>query len=177
MDSNNVLEFFPKIFEDERGEFLECYSSSLHEMFLSKGIKFVQDNLSKSKMGTVRGLHLQKNNPQGKLVTVVQGKAIDIIVDARPNSPTLGKKYEYTLCDKKRNVLWIPPGFAHGFQALQDDTLFLYKVTEKYDQLDDYSINPLDPELSLGWDTSMPLLLSKKDEAAPSFRDFMRTFT
>ena len=175
MNSNSVQEFFPKVFEDERGEFLECYSASLHEMFLSKGIEFIQDNLSKSKKGTVRGLHLQKNNPQGKLVTVVSGKALDVVVDTRPNSTTLGKKYEYILCDKKRNILWVPPGFAHGFQALEDDTLFLYKVTEKYDPTDDYSINPLDPELSVSWDMSMPLLLSEKDKSAPSFKDFMRT--
>ncbi len=170
---DDIIEFFPKVFCDDRGEFLELYNTSLSSYFKGLGISFIQDNLSVSKKGVIRGMHLQLKSPQGKLVTVIRGSAIDSVIDVRKDSDTFGKVYTFQLNDRIRNLLWIPPGFAHGFQALQENTVFHYKVTSPYDPNDEYSIDPFDKDISIDWDTSAFSNMSKKDMNAISFKQFL----
>ena len=170
---DDVIEFFPKIYSDDRGQFLELYNPDIESHFESRGITFIQDNLSVSKKGVIRGMHLQRTNPQGKLIAVIKGSVLDALVDLRPNSKNFGKVSMFEINDRVRNMLWVPPGFAHGFQALEHDTIFYYRVTTKYDPADECSINPLDKSLSIEWSTGIKKILSEKDNNAPSFEDFM----
>lgn len=172
---DDIIEFLPVVHTDQRGHFLESYNSAIDDYLNYTGLEFIQDNISVSKKGVLRGLHFQKKNPQGKLVTVIKGSAIDVLVDLRQKSKSFGKVHVFHLGDKERNILWIPPGFAHGFQALDNDTIFFYKVTAKYEPEDEYSINPLDKTLSISWNSEIPLILSEKDRNSPSFKDVMES--
>jgi dTDP-4-dehydrorhamnose 3,5-epimerase len=169
---DNLFEFFPRVYTDNRGQFLELYNSELSEWFCERGITFVQENMSVSKKGTIRGMHFQKNAPQGKLMTVVAGSALDVVVDIREKSPTFGKKYYFDLNDKKRSMLWVPPGYAHGFQALESPTVFLYRVTEKYDPADQHSIHACDKSLAIEW-KDIRIIMSEKDSSAQSFEQYV----
>lgn len=160
----------PRIFADERGYFYESFNEAAFKSnHLETG--FVQDNQSLSKKGTLRGLHFQ-NPPyaQGKLVRVVSGAVIDVAVDIRKKSPTYGKHLLVTLTGENKLMLWIPPGFAHGFITLEDDTLFLYKCTNLYNKASESGIIWNDADLNIDWGTDVPLV-SEKDLLLPALKD------
>ena len=138
--------------------------------------EFVQDNISKSKKGTVRGLHYQIDpKAQGKLCQVLEGEVLDVVVDIRFNSPTFGKHFSQTLDSEKKIQIWIPPGFAHGFSVLSEEAIFFYKCTEYYSKEHERSILFNDPDLNIDWKVENPLL-SKKDLNATLFRDITKDF-
>lgn len=160
----------PRIFEDDRGLFLESFRE---EWFAEQGKipKFVQDNLSQSKKGVVRGLHYQLPPfAQGKLITVSYGSIIDVAVDLRKHSQTFGQHVAVELNDQNRQMLWIPPGFAHGFSALEDNTVVQYKCTAYYHKESERGIRVDDPLLGIEWGVDTPIL-SEKDLQNPSFND------
>jgi len=161
----------PKVFGDDRGFFLESYKKSL---FLANGIDydFIQDNHSMSAKGVLRGLHYQLNpKAQGKLVRCVSGSVFDVAVDIRRGSPTFGKWVGYELSATNKQMLWIPPGFAHGFITLEDNTQFLYKTTNDYAPEYDRGIKYNDPAIGVVWPEIGELLLSGKDQAQPLLKD------
>ncbi|MGV3482160.1 MAG: dTDP-4-dehydrorhamnose 3,5-epimerase [Sphingobium sp.] len=158
----------PTVFGDDRGFFMESWNAAT---FSGAGLdlSFVQDNHSRSARGVLRGLHYQRRQPQGKLVRVVRGAVFDVAVDIRRSSPNFGKWAGVTLSEANKRMLWVPPGFAHGFLSLEDGTEFLYKCTDFYAPDDEHSLLWSDPALAIDW----PLAgigapqLSGKDEAAP----------
>lgn len=164
-----VILIEPKVLADDRGFFLESYHQ---KRFHENGIDavFVQDNHSRSRRGVLRGLHYQEPNAQGKLVRCTRGSLFDVAVDIRRGSPTFGKWYSVEISDDNRKMLWVPPGFAHGFCALTDEADLLYKVTALYDAKSDRSIFWNDPELGIEWPIADPIL-SPKDAEAPLLRD------
>jgi dTDP-4-dehydrorhamnose 3,5-epimerase len=134
--------------------------------------KFVQDNQSLSQKGAVRGLHFQAPPfEQGKLVRVVQGSVMDVVVDIRKNSPTYGQSFCIELTAANQLMFWIPPGFAHGFETLEDQTLFLYKCTNVYNKASEGGLLWNDPQLGIKWQTSEPIV-SDKDLILPAFANF-----
>jgi dTDP-4-dehydrorhamnose 3,5-epimerase len=164
-----LYEITPQVFGDARGYFFESYSQ---RDFLPAGIThtFVQDNQSFSRRGVLRGLHFQKQHPQGKLVRVIQGEVFDVAVDIRKDSPTFGKWHGVTLNGEKHNQFFVPPGFAHGFLVLSETALFAYKCTEFFHPEDEGGIIWNDPAIGIVW----PLLdiefsLSDKDRKLPNF--------
>jgi dTDP-4-dehydrorhamnose 3,5-epimerase len=156
-------------FLDDRGFFTETYKES---EYLEIGIPaFVQDNMSESSRGVIRGLHWQESPyGQGKLVNCVTGSILDVAVDIRKNSSTFGKHVAIVLSAKEQIALWVPEGFAHGFQALEDGTRVIYKVTNVWEKLSERAINPISKEFAGIWQISNPTL-STKDLNAPSFRE------
>ena len=154
----------PTVFEDKRGYFMETY----HEKeFKDAGydLTFVQDNQSKSTKGVLRGLHLQVNYPQGKLVRVIKGEVFDVGVDLRADSPTYGKWYGEILSEDNKKQLFIPPKFAHGFLVLSDEAEFVYKCTEFYHGEDESGIKWDDPDIGIEWPLEGidDIILSDKD--------------
>jgi len=165
-----VLLFEPKVFEDERGSFLETWSEKRYE---AAGVRepFVQDNLSLSRRGVLRGLHYQvEPHAQGKLVGVHQGSVFDVAVDLRGDSPTFGEWVGFTLTSVSRRQMYVPPGCAHGFVVTSDEALFYYKCTAYYAPFSERSLRWDDPDLQIQWPISEPLL-SEKDARAPLLRD------
>lgn len=158
-----VIIITPKIFHDSRGFFLESFHAS---NFAAAGItaSFVQDNHSRSKRGVLRGLHYQIEQPQGKLVSVMRGRIFDVAADIRVSSPTYGKWVGVILDDVKRNALWIPPGYAHGFCALSEDVDVVYKCTDYYNPRGERGIRWDDPTLSVEWPIKNPLVSEKDGE-------------
>ena len=164
-----VLVIDPTVHRDERGFFIETY----HEArYVEAGITqpFVQDNWSRSKKGTLRGLHFQLPREQGKLVMVTRGTVFDVVVDVRKGSPTFGKWYGTELSEAPFRQLWVPPGLAHGFCVLSDEADFLYKCTEVYVPSDEQAIAWNDPALAISWPVTSPVV-SPKDQAAPLLID------
>lgn len=157
----DVLVIEPTIHGDSRGFFLELFQSG---RYAEAGIPgtFVQDNLSRSAAGTLRGLHLQNPNPQGKLVTVLRGTVLDVAVDVRVGSPTFGKHVKIELSEENRRQLWIPPGLAHGFLVLSETADFYYKCDEFYSPSDEIVIRWNDPKLDIDWGLEAPVL-SQRD--------------
>ena len=170
---DGVLLVKPKIFGDTRGYFVETWQKQRYEE-CGIDLPFVQDNHSKSSKGMLRGLHFQKNHPQGKLVMVSYGEVFDVAVDIRENSPTFGKWYGAILNQENQNQLWIPPGMAHGFVVLSDVAHFHYKCTDYYHPNDEGSIRWNDPDLGIEWPIDFEPLLSDKDSKAPWFKDFRK---
>ncbi|NLE63664.1 MAG: dTDP-4-dehydrorhamnose 3,5-epimerase [Bacteroidales bacterium] len=171
----DVLVIRPQIFTDKRGCFFESYNKKL---LASKGfnVDFLQDNQSISHKGVIRGLHFQAPPfAQGKLVRVVSGRAIDVAVDIRKNSPFYGKHVMVTLSAKENNMFWIPEGFAHGFAALEDNTIFLYKTTNYYDKNSEDTLLWNDKDLNIQWNIKDPII-SDKDAIATTFKDFKSPF-
>lgn len=172
----DVLLITPQIFGDERGFFLETYAK---KRYREAGItaSFVQDNLSQSKKGALRGFHWQAPpHTQGKLISVVQGRVLDVALDIRVGSPTFGKHVAIELNSEKRQQLWIPEGFAHAFLILEDDTIFTYKATNLYAPDYDRGIIWNDPDVGVEWPTDNPTL-SEKDLVLPLFKDVHSEFT
>lgn len=151
-------------FGDDRGFFVESWNK---RAFAEAGFgqDFVQDNHSRSAKGVLRGLHYQLARPQGKLVRVTRGAAFDVAVDLRRSSPTFGRWQAVTLTADEPRLFWIPPGFAHGFLALEDGTEFQYKCTDYYDPGDEHSLLWNDPALGIAWPLDRAPSLSAKDEA------------
>jgi dTDP-4-dehydrorhamnose 3,5-epimerase len=166
-----VLVLEPKVFGDERGFFFESFNQRELNQAVGEHIEFVQDNHSRSMRGVLRGLHYQvAPHAQGKLVRIVSGSAFDVAVDLRRTSPTFGRWAGVVLDAASHRQLWIPPGFAHGFLALEDDTHFLYKTTDYYAKDCERAIAWNDPSIGIEWPLlpgQQPLLASK-DAAAGS---------
>jgi len=165
----------PDVFSDDRGFFFESYSKLRYNEL---GVKydFVQDNFSKSKVGTIRGLHYQVGDKaQGKLCQVIQGEVLDVAVDIRINSPTFGKYFSLILNSEKKLQLWIPPGFAHGFSVLSEEAIFSYKCTNYYSKAHEKAILFNDLELNIDWKISNPVV-SQKDLSAPLFKNIEKDF-
>ena len=159
----------PDVHGDERGFFLETYH---HPRYAAGGIgeTFVQDNHSRSKQGTLRGLHTQLENAQGKLVRVTAGAVFDAVVDMRHDSPTLGQWYGATLSAENQHMLWVPPGFAHGFYVTTDYADFMYKCTDIYHPESEVSLAWDDPDVGIEWPIpagEQPQLSGKDAEGLP----------
>jgi dTDP-4-dehydrorhamnose 3,5-epimerase len=160
-----VMIFEPKVFGDERGFFMETWHAERYE---EAGLpaRFVQDNLSFSRRGVLRGLHYQNPDQQGKLVYVLQGKVYDVAVDIRVGSPNFGEWEAVFLSSENKRQFYVPEGFAHGFLVLSDAALFAYKCTTRYNAKAEASVLWNDPEIGIEWPTDAPVL-SEKDRAAP----------
>lgn len=161
-----VLLVEPDVFGDARGWFSETWSL---ERYREAGITlpFVQDNLSRSSRGTLRGLHLQSPHEQGKLVYVPDGSVFDVVVDVRAGSPTFGRWVGVELSSENHRQVWIPPGFAHGFLVTSDRCLFAYKCTDLYAREHELGVAWDDPEIGIAWPIDAPLL-SPKDASHPN---------
>jgi dTDP-4-dehydrorhamnose 3,5-epimerase len=171
----DVLIIKPQVFSDERGYFFESYNK---EKFIAAGIdvNFVQDNESKSMKGVLRGLHFQKPPfAQGKLVRVMRGAVLDVAVDLRKESPWYGKWAAIELTEHNKWMYWIPPGFAHGFLTLEDNTVFFYKCTNVFNKHSEGSVRWNDPDLNINWGNESPIL-SAKDQISPFFKELDRIF-
>lgn len=171
----DLLVIQPDVFGDERGYFFESFSFKKYE---GQGIafNFVQDNISKSKKGTVRGLHYQVGEKaQGKLCQVIKGNVLDVAVDIRFNSSTFGKYFSIELSEENHLQLWIPPGFAHGFSVLSEEAVFHYKCTEYYSKENERAILFNDPVLNIDWKVDSPIV-SEKDLLAKRFREIEKDF-
>lgn len=170
-----LLIYEPRVFNDDRGLFFESFNEKIFEE-AAGDIKFVQDNQSVSKKGVLRGLHFQ-NPPhaQGKLVRVANGSVIDVAVDIRKDSRTYGEHVAVELTAENNKQFWIPPGFAHGFVALEDDTIFCYKCTDYYAPECEGSLLWNDEDLKIDWGIENPLV-SDKDKIATKFANFTTSF-
>jgi dTDP-4-dehydrorhamnose 3,5-epimerase len=169
-----VLELRPKVFHDTRGAFFETYNFA---RFCELGIAdtFVQDNHSSSRKGTLRGLHYQLHHPQAKLCRVVEGQALDVVLDVREGSPNFGKWTTVVLSAEDRNQIYIPIGFAHGFLALSDTVQFLYKCSDFYNPQDECGVLWNDPELKIQWGIESPVV-SEKDSKLPTLASMPTEF-
>tara|TARA_B100000768_G_scaffold37427_1_gene36143 strand:- start:686 stop:1228 length:543 start_codon:yes stop_codon:yes gene_type:complete len=171
----NLLVLEPKVFEDERGYFFESFNK---KKFEDIGINesFVQDNQSLSNKNVLRGLHFQAPPfAQGKLVRVIKGSVLDIAVDIRKESATYGKYFSVILSEQNKKMFWIPPGFAHGFLTLEDQTIFSYKCSGDYNPSSEGSLLWNDPQLNIEWNIDEPIV-SAKDQEAQAFTSFKSPF-
>jgi dTDP-4-dehydrorhamnose 3,5-epimerase len=166
----DVLVLEPKVFGDQRGFFLESWNE---RAFAAAGIRahFVQDNHSRSGRGVLRGLHYQRQQAQGKLVRVIAGEIYDVAVDLRRGAPTFGRWVGLNLSAENRRMMWVPPGFAHGFLVVSEAAEVLYKATDYYAPEHERTIAWNDPELAIAWPLAGPPVLSAKDAAGTRFRD------
>ena len=170
-DFNGVLILQPKVLEDARGSFMECYRS---EWFA--GVKFIQDNEAVSKRGVIRGLHFQRSPfAQSKLIRVLSGRILDVIVDLRKSSDTHGQVFSIELSSENKTQLLVPKGFAHGYATLSETATVLYKVDQYYNKNYDTGIHPLSEVLSIDWGVS-GAILSEKDQTLTDFKDFKSPF-
>ena len=174
-DLEGLLVIQPRVFSDSRGYFFESYRK---EALSGYGInhEFVQDNISKSKKNTIRGLHYQVGEfTQGKLCQVISGRILDVALDIRFNSPTFGKHFSQELSEDNHSMIWIPQGFAHGFSVLSDEAVFMYKCTTYYSKENERAILYNDPDLSIDWKIEEPVV-SEKDLNAKLFKEIERDF-
>ena len=175
-DIEGLLILTPRVFEDERGAFMESFNKQKFKEAVGRELNFVQDNQSVSKKGVLRGLHFQSPPfAQGKLVRVIKGAVIDIAVDIRKNSPTYGDYVAVELTAENNEQFWIPEGFAHGFVALEDETTFLYKCTNYYAPQSEGTLLWNDPSLNIDWGISDPII-SEKDAIGREFSNFVSDF-
>jgi dTDP-4-dehydrorhamnose 3,5-epimerase len=160
-----VLILEPQLFGDQRGFFLECFQA---KRYAEAGISrpFVQDNMSRSGYGVLRGLHLQNPSTQGKLVSAMRGRVLDVAVDVRVGSPDFGRHVAVELSEENRRQLWVPRGFAHGFAVLSESADFFYKCDDLYSPKDEISVRWDDPAIGINWGLADPSL-SAKDAVAP----------
>lgn len=170
LDIPDVILFEPKVFGDDRGFFFESFNHRVFEETTGRNAHFVQDNHSRSAKGVLRGLHYQIQQPQGKLVRVVQGEVYDVVVDLRRHSKTFGKWIGVFLDAETKNQLWVPEGFAHGFYVVSDSAEFLYKTTDYYAPEHERCIRWDDPELAIDWKLQTQPSLSKKDHEGKFFK-------
>jgi len=161
---SDLLVIKPSVFQDSRGYFMESYNSRLFKETTKLNIDFVQDNESMSNKGVLRGLHFQKPpHDQGKLVRVVRGSVLDVAVDIRRNSETFGQYYSIVLSEENKTQFYVPPGFAHGFLVLEDQTIFSYKCSGFYNKESEVSLRWDDPDINIEWGIKDPIL-SEKDK-------------
>lgn len=165
----DLLILEPKVFGDERGFFFESFNQRQFKQLTGLDVDFVQDNHSRSARNVLRGLHYQIQQPQGKLVRVVQGKVFDVAVDLRRSSPTFGQHVSLELSAENKRMFWIPPGFAHGFVVLSESAEFLYKTTDYWAPEFERSLLWNDPALAIEWPLDGMPQLSAKDQAGKSF--------
>ena len=163
----------PKIFEDQRGIFLETYHRERFSELTGIDNEFVQDNQSVSRYGVLRGIHYQKGDfAQTKLVRVIFGKVLDVVVDLRPDSPTFKKTYSTILDDKNLHQLFVPRGFGHGFLTLSEKSVFAYKCDDYYKPGSEGGIIFNDPDLNIDWNFPVKeMILSDKDRELPTFKE------
>lgn len=163
----------PTIFEDERGYFFEKFNEKRFEEFTGQNGHFVQDNISKSSYGVLRGLHLQKGeHAQAKLVSCLEGKVLDVAVDLRKDSPTFGKWFSLELTAENKLQLYVPRGFGHGFSVLSDTAIFSYKCDNFYNKESEVSVFWNDEDLKIDWQLpAEDVILSEKDKVSPSFKE------
>lgn len=174
-DTPTPVVIYPKKFWDDRGCFLELYKES---DFIMNGIKecFEQDNMSISRKHVLRGLHFQKKpSEQGKLVRVIRGSILDVAVDIRPNSASYKKYIIFDVSTDNCKMIYIPPGYAHGFLALEDNTVMSYKCTKEYDAKTDAGIRWDDPDINIQWPKDIRVILSDKDAELPYLKDIENT--
>ena len=171
----DLLIIQPRIFTDDRGYFYESYNKGSFKK-LGLDLNFVQDNQSLSQKGVLRGLHFQ-NPPfaQGKLVRVIQGSVLDVVVDIRSKSPTYGQHEKVKLSGENKTMFWIPPGFAHGFVTLENNTILTYKCTSDYNKDSEGALIWDDPSLNIDWGVKNPLV-SEKDQLGDLFENFQSQF-
>ena len=170
-----LLTIEPKVFGDNRGYFFESFNKEKFDAEVPN-ISFVQDNQSMSHKGVLRGLHFQRPPfEQGKLVRVIQGSVLDVAVDIRKGSPTYGQHKSILLSGENNLQFWIPPGFAHGFLTLEDNTIFSYKCTGPYSKESEGSVLWNDKDLNIDWNISSPIV-SEKDQIAETFIQFKSPF-
>jgi len=171
----DLLVIEPKVWKDDRGYFYESFRADFFKEN-NIGLSLVQDNQSLSQKGTIRGLHFQAPPfEQGKLVRVLQGSVLDVVVDIRKASPTYGQSFAIELNDQNHLQLWIPPGFAHGFSTLADQTIFCYKCSNYYHKASEGGIRFNDETLAIDW--KVPAIhVSEKDYLLPTFKDFISPF-
>ncbi|HLP16667.1 MAG TPA: dTDP-4-dehydrorhamnose 3,5-epimerase [Bacteroidota bacterium] len=166
----------PDVFGDERGYFFESFNEDKYKEHLGD-VRFVQDNISKSTRGVIRGLHYQIGNAaQGKLCHVLKGRVLDVAVDIRVGSPTFGGYYAAELSEENHHQLWIPPGYAHGFSVLSDDVIFHYKCTALYHKSSERAVRYDDPAIGIKWQVDNPIV-SAKDAMAPLLSEIAPDFT
>lgn len=173
-DIDGLIEIIPKVYGDHRGYFMESYNQkTLSELGFDK--VFVQDNESMSKKGVLRGLHFQTKHTQGKLVRCTYGKVLDVAVDLRNGSPTYGQWESVVLDSEKKNMFYVPVGFAHGFLVISDEAVFNYKCTDYYAPEYDGGIRWDDPDINISWDFEKygitDILVSDKDSKLPYLKD------
>ena len=172
---DGLLIIYPQVFGDDRGYFMEAFNKKKLADFIGN-YEFIQDNQSLSQKGVVRGLHFQSPPfDQGKLVRVIKGSVNDVVVDIRKNSSTYGKYFKIKLSESNFKILWVPPGFAHGFETLEEDTIFSYKVTNEYNKESEGSILWNDKTLNIEWETKNPVV-SEKDSNSELFKNFNSLF-
>ncbi len=169
---DGVLIVEPKVFGDGRGFFMETWN---RDRYAEAGldVEFVQDNVSSSSRGVLRGLHYQNPQPQGKLVQVLRGEVLDVAADIRVGSPSFGKVQTCLLSDENHRQFYVPAGFAHGFCVLSETALFLYKCTEFYNAQTEGGLLWNDPDLAIDWPVADPIL-SEKDSNAPRLKDILK---
>jgi len=167
-----VIKIVPRVFSDERGFFMETWQAKLFRENVAD-VEFVQDNFSQSSKGTLRGLHYQLQQAQGKLVRVVTGEVFDVAVDMRKSSPNFGKWVGEILSAENKHQLWVPPGFAHGFLVMSETAEFEYKCTDYYAPAHERAVRWDDADIAIDWpiESGEQPVLSPKDEAAASLRD------
>lgn len=169
---DGLLIFTPKIFEDQRGCFSESYNRDSFER-LGFSQEFLQDNVSHSNKNVIRGLHYQWDGPMGKLIQAVKGSLLDVVVDIRHGSPTFGQHASILLSEKNGKLFWVPPGFAHGFLALEHGTVAHYKCTAVHNDKAESGINPYDETLGIDWGIATNrAILSEKDLKAQSIEKY-----
>lgn len=168
----DLFEITPQKFDDERGLFFELYHKERYQHFIGNNADFVQDNVSRSKKNTLRGIHLQLDNPQGKLVSVLHGSIYDVAIDLRKESETYKKWYAVILSEENLKQFWIPEGFGHAFLSLEDNTIVNYKCTNFYDPSSEVTLLWNDSDLRIDWPCDLPHL-SKKDREGISLKDFI----
>ena len=160
----------PDVYEDDRGFFMETFHNERYRKLLGINLDFVQDNISRSSKNVLRGMHFQKNYPQGKIVKASRGEILDVVVDLRKDSPTYGTWESFRLSEKNKLQVWIPPGFAHGFLVMSDSADFEYNCTEYYHPEDEHCLMWNDPEVAIDWPINDPIL-SEKDKKGLSLKD------
>lgn len=170
-DFDGLLRIYPDVHRDSRGAFFELWQAVRYEDLWPE-LNFVQDNISVSKKGTLRGLHFQKTHPQGKLITVLEGEIFDVAVDLRPSSKTFGKSFTVTLSEADFCQLYIPEGFAHGFLTLSDIARVHYRCTDFYHPEDEGCLLYSDQNLAIKWPDAEALIVSEKDRRGQSFFDW-----
>jgi dTDP-4-dehydrorhamnose 3,5-epimerase len=172
----DIILITPEVFEDTRGTFAETYKKSSFEKMSIK-TNFVQDNHSKSKKNVLRGLHYQlPPMEQAKLIMCIKGTVFDVAVDIRKSSPYYGKWVGYYLSEENKNMLFIPPGFAHGYLVTSEETVIIYKVSKEYSGEHERGILWKDPEIRIDWPFTVEPILSKKDANLPNLKEAENTF-
>ena len=160
----------PDVYIDDRGFFMETFHIERYRKLLGINLDFVQDNISRSSKNVLRGMHFQRNYPQGKIVKVSRGEILDVIVDLRKDSPTYGTWESFKLSEQNKLQVWIPPGFAHGFLVMSDSADFEYNCTEYYHPEDEHCLLWNDSEVAIDWPINDPIL-SEKDKKGLSLKD------